>query len=94
MRIQYPSPSGITNYRVTTPPPANRSIGTQELSPRMTNAELATAIDYAANRCGQPYTGGFATSSTDLGKEFLNHLKCLLAIQRERAALLETSETK
>lgn len=94
MRIQYPSPSDTTNYRVTTPPPVIRSTVIQGLSTRMTNAELAAAIDYATDRCGRPYTGGFATSSTDLGKEFLNHLKCLLAIQRERAALLETSETK
>lgn len=59
----------------------------------MTNAELATAIDYAAARCSQYRADNTKTSSTDLGKEFFNHLKCLLYIQRERAALLEIPES-
>ena len=60
----------------------------------MTNAELATAIDYAAARCSQYRADNTKTGSTELGKEFFNHLKCLLDIQHKRAALLEIPESR
>jgi len=51
----------------------------------MSNEELAAAIAYAFERCEQRYVGWYSTSTTDVGKVMLEHLKSLLAEQVARA---------
>ena len=55
----------------------------------MTNQELSEAIAYAFERSGTETFGGYARGS-EASKEMLAHLKELLAIQRTRAAFVQT----
>ena len=56
--------------------------------PLMTNAELANAIAYTSGRISQVGT------ATEQYWAFCNHLRELLAIQKQRAAMLTAAERK